>query len=324
MMQIGLIGIAAGAASALLFASVASGSLLSIPLFYLAPLPILIAAVGWSHLAGLIAALVAATSLAIVLGPFFFVTFLLGVGLPAWWLGYLALLARPGSDPAADALEWYPVGRIVLWAAVLGALIVSLAMFNVGTDAETLQANLRRAFERILRVQSGAPGEGRPDLPGLADSKPLIEFLALIILPTAAVISTMTNVIGLWLAARIVMVSGRLRRPWPDLAAITFPPAALTLLAAALAASFLPGIACIAGTILTASLLMAYALLGLAVMHKLSQPLKTRGLVLGGLYVLIGVFGWPILAMALVGLADSTLDLRGRAASKRGPPTLRT
>ena len=57
MVQIFLIGIAAGAASALLFASVASGSLISILLFYLAPLPILIAAVGWSHLAGLVAAI---------------------------------------------------------------------------------------------------------------------------------------------------------------------------------------------------------------------------------------------------------------------------
>jgi hypothetical protein len=134
----------------------------------------------------------------------------------------------------------------------------------------------------------------------------------------------MTNVLGLWLAGRIVKVSGGLRRPWPDLAAITFPPMALTLLAAALAGSFLPGIAGLVGTIFTASLLMAYALLGLAVMHKLSQPLKARGLMLGGLYALIAVFGWPLLAMALVGLADSAFDLRGRAAAKRGPPNLRT
>ena len=55
MVPMVLIGIGAGAATALLFASVASGAVISILLFYLAPLPILIAAVGWSHWAALIA-----------------------------------------------------------------------------------------------------------------------------------------------------------------------------------------------------------------------------------------------------------------------------
>ena len=53
MMQIVLIGLGAGAAAALLFASVVSGSLAAVFLFYLAPLPILIAALGWSHWAGI-------------------------------------------------------------------------------------------------------------------------------------------------------------------------------------------------------------------------------------------------------------------------------
>jgi len=57
MMQFVMIGIGAGAAGALLFASVSSGSLLSIFLFYLAPLPMMIAGIGWSHWAALIGAL---------------------------------------------------------------------------------------------------------------------------------------------------------------------------------------------------------------------------------------------------------------------------
>ena len=60
MIQIILIGLGAGGASALLFAAVASGSWLSVFLFYVSPLPIMIAALGWSHLAGLIAAISAA------------------------------------------------------------------------------------------------------------------------------------------------------------------------------------------------------------------------------------------------------------------------
>ena len=52
MLQIVFIGIGTGVAAALLFASVASGSILATLLFYLAPLPILIAGLGWSHWAG--------------------------------------------------------------------------------------------------------------------------------------------------------------------------------------------------------------------------------------------------------------------------------
>ncbi|HVY56863.1 MAG TPA: DUF2232 domain-containing protein, partial [Xanthobacteraceae bacterium] len=97
MAQILLIGIGAGAATALLFAAVASGSLLSVLLFYLAPLPIMIAGLGWSHWAALVAALVSASGLAVVFGPFFLFAVLVAVGLPAWWLAYLALLARPAA-----------------------------------------------------------------------------------------------------------------------------------------------------------------------------------------------------------------------------------
>src|SRR5258708_33591045 len=100
MMRMVLIGIGAGAAAALLFASVASGALLSILLFYLAPLPILIAALGWSHWAGLIAAIAATAALAFVFESYFFLAFLIVIGFAAWWLRFLAFLGGPVA--AAD------------------------------------------------------------------------------------------------------------------------------------------------------------------------------------------------------------------------------
>src|SRR5712691_4207177 len=156
-LRVALIGIGAGAAAALLFASVLSGSLLSIFLFYLAPLPVMIAALGWSHWAGLVAALAAALGLTVAFGTFFFFAFLIGIGLPAWWLGYLALLARPQG--AAQTLEWYPPGRLVVWAAVLGALVVVATILQFGGDAATVQATLRKAFERMLRMQLHIPSD---------------------------------------------------------------------------------------------------------------------------------------------------------------------
>src|SRR5262249_2008031 len=153
MMQILLIGLCAGAAAALLFASVASGSLLSVFLFYLSALPILIAALGWSHWAALVAAVLARGGLASLFGSFFLFAFLLGVGAPAWWLGYLALLARPRAGGAAD-LEWYPVGHLVVWAGIIGALAVIAAIPHFGTDAQSFNAALAAGFERMIRLQS--------------------------------------------------------------------------------------------------------------------------------------------------------------------------
>jgi hypothetical protein len=321
MMQF-VIGIAAGIATALLFASVASGSAFAIVLFYLAPLPIMIAAIGWSHLAGLIAALTAAAGLAAVLGSFFFIAFLIGVGLPAWWLGYLALLARPGPTGAPEDLEWYPPGRIVVWAAILGALVVFAAIPSIGLDAESFRAGLRRTFERMLRAQTGSAAGTPLRLPGVSDANRLLDVLAAVIPPTAAVLSTLTSLVNLWLAARIVKVSGRLKRPWPDLATMTFPPFAATLLAAAVAGTFLPDLVGIAAGILTASLLLAYALLGLAVLHAITLAVSGRAAMLTGVYLAVGVLGWPILVLSLLGLAETAFAIRARFARRAGPPTL--
>ena len=159
MMQIGLIGIGAGAAAALLFASVTSGVWLSIPLFYLAPLPIMIAGAWLEPLGGADRRADRRAGARRRLRPVFFFTFLAGAGLPAWWLGYLAMLARPVGNGGAPALEWYPPGRLVIWAAILAALVVIVAIPNFGTDAESFRAGLRNALMHVLRVETDAPAD---------------------------------------------------------------------------------------------------------------------------------------------------------------------
>ena len=318
MVHVVLIGISAGAATALLFASVASGSALSVPLFYLAPLPILIAAMGWSHWAALIAALVAAAGLAAVFGSLFFIAFLIGIGLPAWWLGYLALLARPTATPGG--LEWYPVGHLVFWAAIIGAGIVIAGILTLGTDLDNFRASLRSALERMLNIQAREPSNP-------ADTAPqsrLLDILVAVLPPAAAVLATITNVVNLWLAERIVNVSGRLRRPPSDLSAMRFPVYAPALTAGVVAASFLSGIVGISAGVLAASLLMAYAILGFAVLHMITRGMGSRPFTLGSTYVAVLIFGWPVLVMSLLGLADSAFDLRGRAARRRGPSNPQT
>jgi hypothetical protein len=321
MMQFAIVGIGAGAAAALLFASVTSGVWLSIPLFYLAPLPIMIAGLGWSHWAALIAALAGALALAFAFGPVFFFSFLAGAGLPAWWLGYLAMLARPAGTGSA-ALEWYPPGRLVIWAAILGGLVVVVAIPNFGFDADSFRAGLRHALTHILRVETDAPAGAPLSMPGVSNADRLIDFLVTAIPPAAAVLATITNALNLWLAACVVKFSGRLKRPWPPLAAMTFPRALTIALAIAVALSFVGSLIGIVAGVLSASLLMAYGVLGFAVLHAITRGMASRIFLLGGVYLAVLVLGWPVLALCLLGLIEAAIDLRARIATTRGPSAL--
>ena len=304
MMQILLVGLGAGAAAALLFASVVSGSVVAILLFYLAPLPILIATLGWGHIAGLIAAASATAAIAVFSGVFFFAVPVIAFG--AWWLGYLSMLARPAANGGGGDLEWYPVGRLVLWAAVIGTLVVAAAIPNFGTDQESLQSALRKTYQRILRDQA------------------FIELLVVAVPPVAAMFSTVTNVLNLWLAGRVVKISGRLKRPWPDLSALSLPRSASGLLAGAILGSFLPDLFGILSGALAASLLMAFAILGFAVLHAITRGTASRSVVLAGVYVAATILGWPVLAMAILGLAEILFNVRVRVVQRRGPPSLPT
>lgn len=320
MMQLVFIGLGAGAASALLFASVASGSPLSFVLANFAQLPIMIAAIGWTHLAGLAAVLFAAAGLALVVGGWVAFAFLIGIGLPAWWIGYLALLARPVPGPDPAAIEWYPVGRIVVWTAIAAAAVVMVQMLRYGLDAAQMQAGLRRELDRALRFLAGTPRTGPLQVPNVKDPERLLDILVLVVPPMKASALTATSLLNLWLAALIVRVSGRLKRPWPPIAQMTFPPLASTVLAIAVAGTFLSGLIGLVSGVLTASLLLAFALLGFAVMHAITVNLNGRGFMLAGLYLTVVLFGWPVLLMALLGLVETMAGLRARFAARRGPP----
>jgi hypothetical protein len=312
-----LIALAAGCASAPMFASITSGALISLVLLYLSPLPLMVAAIGWSPVTAAIGGALAAIALGAVFGVGDLIAYAIAVALPACWLGHLCLLGRPvtgGQDPrqgAAAALEWYPVGRILLWIAGFATLSTGAALLALGTDAGTVNGTLRAFLLRVLATNEAGLG---------ADADRWVDAMVNLAPATAAIMATSTLTLNLWLAAKITGTSGQLSRPWPELRATTLPPMTAVVLCVAMAFCFSGGMPAMLAKILTSALVMVYALTGFAVLHTVTLTLKSRAFWLGSIYTLAVVFVWPLLALAALGLADAVFGLRLRYLRSRPPP----
>jgi hypothetical protein len=319
MIAIVLIALAAGAASALMFASIISGALISLLLFYLAPLPLMVAAIGWGPLAAAIGGIAAALGLGAIFGLNYCIAFAVAVAVPGWWLGHLVLLGRPGAASApsgngampAPQVEWYPVGRILLWVAGFAALTTFAALLTLGTDATAIADTLRRGLTRIFTG---------PDEPSAAELEQWVNALVTLAPVAAAAVAMPTLTLNLWLAARITATSGRLHRPWPDLKTAALPSLTLAALCVATAFTFAGGMVALLAKVVTSTLMMAYAFTGFAVLHTLTLALKSRTFWLGSAYAIVVLFVWPVLGMVVLGMADAVFGLRQRFWRSRPPP----
>jgi hypothetical protein len=322
MIQIGLMGVGSGAAAALLFASITSGSYLSIVLFYLAPLPIMIAGLGWSHWSALIAAVAGSALLLGLFDAFLSLGFLAAAGAPGWLLPRLAMLTRAlpaGADsaPSDRSVEWFSPGALVVCAALLGAMLVLLTFPFLGLDEPTFRPSLTRNLWHLFGSETGRSIVSGTKVPGVPDLSRTVAILAFVLPPATAVVASLLNLINLWLAGHIVKFSSRLARPWPQLSAMTFPVWLTIVLAVAIGLTFVGGITAIAAEVVSASLIVAYGVLGFAVMHEITHGLDSRPFVLGGIYASVLIFGWPMLLLFLLGVIESAFGVRARVAAKR-------
>ncbi|WP_353187164.1 hypothetical protein [Bosea sp. (in: a-proteobacteria)] len=315
--MIPIVGIGAGLVAALLFSVVITGSLLSALLYSAAPLPIFIASLGWNHRSGLFATVAGALAVAVALAPTGGIAFALIIGLPAWWIAYLALLAR---TDAQGAVEWYPLGNLMVWIAATAALATVGSALVMTTDYETYRSVIARMIESLLNEMV----RGRLiSLPADLEVGELAHSLAPAV-PLGIGASFVTTITAnLWLAARAVKVSGRLPRPWPFIPATALPRKALLLLLLAAALASLGGFLGLAATAFAGALLAAFMFSGLCLLHDISRGRPWRAPMLISVYVALVVMQAVLTPLlALIGLADSLFGLRRRAALP--PPPSRT
>lgn len=305
MATIFLIGAGAGLVSALLFGVVATLSPLGLLLSYVAPLPVLIAALGWNHRSGLVAVVVGSLANAVILAPASGAVFAIAVALPAWWLAYLALLGR-GDD--TGRFEWYPLGHILLWIAATAALITVIGAIALGPS----HAAYRASLEELIRAMIGA--DLTPVLPENAEVERFVSIVASAVPAGAAITFVYMLALNLWVAASTVRLSQRLPRPWPSIPDTLMPRETLLALGvASIGTALLPGFFGLAATAVTGGLAAALSLQGLAAIHVATRGNRARPALLAMLYLSLLLLSlWVVAILALVGIA---------AIATRRPPS---
>ncbi|MGE0845077.1 MAG: hypothetical protein AB7L41_02345 [Flavobacteriaceae bacterium] len=312
------IGIAfgAGLASALLYLAVTAGTLLAIPLFYLAALPVMVAGLGWGTASSWGAAAIGTLTAGIVLGPMIGVVYGLACGFPAAFLTRLAMLGRPAAPGASD-IEWYPEGRILIWCAGFGIALALLLVGFLGFDPERIAT----MFEKMIEAVNESGGSV-PSMPEGGEIDRVAAVLADMVPKAVAALWTASTAFNLWLAARINQASGRLTRPMPDMHALTLPAAGGAVLAAAVVTGLAGGALGIAGDVVAAAVITIYALVGLSVLHAVTLGQPLRVFVLVSIYAfLILLTAWMAIPLAVLGLAESAFGLRRRAGRNPSPPS---
>lgn len=306
--MIPVVGIGAGLVAALLFSVVITGSPLSALLYSASPLPIFIASLGWNHRAGLFATAAGALAVAVALTPTGGIAFALIIGLPAWWIAYLALLARADEQ---GALEWYPLGKLMLWIAATAALATVGSALVMTTDYELYRSAIARMIEGILNEMVRSR---MISLPGDMPVKELADSLAPVV-PLGIGASFVTTItLNLWLSAKAVTISGRLPRPWPFIPSMSLPRLALLLLLGAAVLASLGNYAGVAAMAFTGALLAAFMFSGLCLLHDLSRGRPWRLPMLISVYVALVVMQAVLTPLlALIGLVDTLFGLRKRA-----------
>jgi hypothetical protein len=286
------------------YLTVLTGSPGSLILVWMAPWPLFVAGLWLGTGAAAQAALAATAILLAATGAASAAFFAAVMAAPAVVLVRQALLTRRRGD---GALEWYSPGLLTAWLTGLAVVETVLGVLLIG-GPHGIEAALRDALGPVLDRLMVEPASERREI---------IRSFALI-LPGIGAASWMTMVASNGILAQGVLARfGINRRPSPDIAALGLPIWMPVLFVAGAAAAPFDGTAHLFGVNAMILLLVPFCLAGLAVLHtaarRLSRPLPA----LVVFYVLVALFGWPLLLVAVLGLFDAAFGLRRRLAGRK-------
>ncbi|MCC3243878.1 YybS family protein [Methylocystis sp. WRRC1] len=302
------ISILGGIAAAAIFAVVARGGFGGLLFAHLAPLPLMIVALGFGVRHGFSAAIVATVILSIWLHPVIGMAYALLVAGPGWFAAYVASGAPRGRRDlvTAHVSSWASLApATVLATAILLWIIVATISF--GSIDEALNPIRARAFillDAMVREKELSDKINPTELSGSV-ARAVPAFLA--------AYGLLIHIANLWIAARLAQASSLLTRPWPDIATdFHLPRAVGGVFLSGLVMTLFSGPSGAMGLVLAMTMGLLLALQGLAVVHIMVRGSRSSALVLSIIYFMLGLLGWPIVPLAALGAADLFFNYRDR------------
>ncbi len=296
-----LAGVMSGAASAVLAGSILTQSSIAIVLFFISPLPVMLAGLAFGATATLVGAIACTLIVSfMVSAPAALIVAAISM-VPSALAVFLIALARPAEEVGgeADHIVWFPLGDTLFFCG----LLLAAAFVGIGAYAGydmAFATQFAAAFEQQFKAVNPEFAPGADFAPSLAN---FIFYAVPIIQPA---MSTLVLTGNLWLALQLVRASGKLARPkdnWP--LSLRMPKAALPAFALALASSFLSGPIGLIALVFCGVFAACFAMAGFAVLHDRTRGKSWRTPVLVLAY-LSAFFFLPMLALfVFLGLFDT-------------------
>ena len=294
-------GLIAGVTAALLSLSANTQSSLAIVLYAASALPILIAGLGWGNASALIAIAAAGATAAATVSSHFALLIVLITLAPAGWLSHLANLARPASELGGpeDSLAWYPLSSMLAHLAAL----VTLGMIAVGAIVGYDSGMASQIVDVVVETLKAQEPLYDPDAAAVAQLKAVFS-LALPLVQGALWVFLLFA--AYYLASFIVRVSGKGLRPREDMpASLRMPRNAIFVFLAGLVLAFLGGVPAIVGALVCGAFGAGFVLAGFASLHFRTRGKAWRLAALWLVYIAVLLFTVPVIAILILGLADT-------------------
>ena len=318
----------AGLSSALVFASILTQSPLAIFLLTLSPLPILMAGLGWTPYAATFAVAIAGVVLSLLSVSSVVYAYVLMVALPSVLLSAVTTLhihtvwRRRDSESGREDIQqqswWLSTGALLMVCVVLAGIMTLFGALRIG-GYDAYMTFLREVSEAFVRFRLQIKEQEPIVIPGDVNTDDVLRTMVALIPLFLGMVMLLYLGFNLWVSARLVAMSQRLPRPWPQMIQLRLPrEMAFGMIICGLLA-LMPSYAGLLGKSLIGAMVAAFAVQGAVAIHVMTLGLSMRALILGSFYLTLFLMPWVVLFVALYGFIDAFV--RKPAQSSSNPPS---